>query len=82
MARTKKLIDLSFFSCKDGVEITGEDSRREVNKDRSDAGFFELVIAEILKSDEGTYSCTASNKYGQETCECKMTVCGNFPNFP
>lgn len=50
----------------------------EINRDRADNAFFELVFAEVLKSDAGTYSCTASNKYGQESCECKMTVCGNY----
>lgn len=50
----------------------------EINKDRVNAGFFELIIAEVLKSDAGTYSCTATNKYGQDSCECNMTVCGKI----
>lgn len=67
-----------YSSFKDGVEITEDDSRREINKERASAGFYELIIAEILNSDAGTYSCTATNKYGSESCECKMTVCGEF----
>lgn len=68
-------------SFKDGVEITDDDSRMEINKERASAGFFELVIAEVLKTDAATYSCTASNKYGEESCECTMSVCGKLTYF-
>lgn len=58
------------------MEIAEDDSRREINSERADGGFFELIIAEVLASDAGSYSCTATNKYGEESCECNMTVCG------
>ncbi|GAB0092620.1 Obscurin [Sergentomyia squamirostris] len=64
---------VKFF--KDGKEIQEGDTRIEINKDREEAGFYELIIAEVSKKDGGSYSCTATNKYGEANCEARVTVC-------
>lgn len=53
----------------------------EVNTERRDAGFYELIIPEVEKRDAGMYSCTASNKYGEASCEAIMSVCGKTGGY-
>jgi hypothetical protein len=42
--------------------------------EKADKGFYELVIADVLPEDAGKYSCTATNKYGEVSCEATVTV--------
>jgi hypothetical protein len=36
------------------------------------------VIADVLPEDAGKYSCTATNKYGEASCEATVTVTSRF----
>lgn len=42
--------------------------------EKSDKGFYELVIPDVLKEDAGKYSCTATNSHGEASCEAVVTV--------
>ncbi|XP_059609271.1 obscurin isoform X5 [Phlebotomus argentipes] len=64
---------VQFF--KDGKAIQAGDSHIEINSEREEAGFYELIIAEVNKRDAGNYSCTATNKHGEASCEAHVTVC-------
>ena len=46
--------------------------------EKADKGFYELVIADVLPQDAGKYSCTASNKYGEVSCEATVTVTSKY----
>uniref|UniRef100_A0A1B0CNM4 Ig-like domain-containing protein n=1 Tax=Lutzomyia longipalpis TaxID=7200 RepID=A0A1B0CNM4_LUTLO len=61
---------------KDGKIIQEGDARVEINREREEAGFYELIIAEVSKKDAGHYTCTATNKFGEASCEAVVTVCG------
>ncbi|XP_055686187.1 obscurin isoform X7 [Lutzomyia longipalpis] len=60
---------------KDGKIIQEGDARVEINREREEAGFYELIIAEVSKKDAGHYTCTATNKFGEASCEAVVTVC-------
>lgn len=62
-------------SFKDDVLISGTDGHIQINSDKDYLGFYELIIPEVIKSDAGQYSCTATNKYGSAKCEASVTVC-------
>ena len=62
------------FSYKDGVLIDSKHERMKIVTEKSDKGFYELVIPDVLKEDAGKYSCTASNIHGETTCEATVTV--------
>lgn len=63
-------------SFKDGKPIGGEGGRAVVVADKADLGFYELVIADVQNEDSGKYSCVAKNKFGEATCEGRVTVTG------
>ncbi|XP_017045137.1 obscurin isoform X2 [Drosophila ficusphila] len=63
---------VKFF--KDGKEILETDDRIQIIRDKDYLGFYELVIAEVLKADSGTYTCKATNKYGEAVCEAVATT--------
>lgn len=44
-------------------------------KEKSDKGFYELVIPDVQEQDAGKYSCTAVNRFGEASCEASVTVC-------
>lgn len=48
--------------------------RVKVITEKADKGFFELVIPEVLEEDAGKYSCTATNKCGETSCEATLSV--------
>ncbi|XP_044021287.1 obscurin isoform X7 [Aphidius gifuensis] len=64
--------DLKFF--KDGVLIDSKHERIKIITEKSDKGFYELVIPDVHKRDAGKYSCTATNQFGEASCEAVMTV--------
>ncbi|XP_017836914.1 obscurin isoform X3 [Drosophila busckii] len=63
---------VKFF--KDQQEIREVDDRIQIIRDKDYLGFYELVIAEVQKEDAGVYSCRASNKYGEASCEATATT--------
>ncbi|XP_066587330.1 obscurin isoform X6 [Prorops nasuta] len=63
---------LKFF--KDGVLIDSNNSRVKIIDEKSDKGFYELVIVDVQKEDAGKYSCTATNRFGDTSCEAQVTV--------
>jgi phage gp16-like protein len=62
------------FSLKEGKEILPNNERIKIVTDKAEKGFYELVIADVLNEDAGKYSCTATNKYGEASCEATVTV--------
>lgn len=62
------------FSIKDGKEIPVGDPAIQINSEKDYLGFYELIIPEVKRSDAGHYSCTATNKYGIEQCDARLTV--------
>ncbi|PNF42107.1 Obscurin [Cryptotermes secundus] len=63
---------LKFF--KEGKEISPNNERIQIVTEKADKGFYELVIADVLPEDAGKYSCAATNKYGEVSCEATVTV--------
>ncbi|XP_020716206.1 obscurin isoform X3 [Ceratitis capitata] len=59
---------------KDGEEISEEDQRIQINREKDYLGYYELVISEVQKVDAGVYSCKAVNKHGEAQCEAKATT--------
>ncbi|XP_051165305.1 obscurin isoform X5 [Leptopilina boulardi] len=64
--------ELKFY--KDGVLIDSKNERMKIITEKSDKGFYELVIPDVLKEDAGKYSCTATNSHGEASCEAVVTV--------
>lgn len=75
------MINIYFFSFKDGVLIDAKYERVKIIRDNAEKGFYELVIADVQKQDAGKYSCTAMNRYGEATCEAVVTVTDEKPLF-
>ncbi|XP_070134157.1 obscurin isoform X1 [Drosophila bipectinata] len=63
---------VKFF--KDNVEILEINDRIQIIREKDYLGFYELVIADVQKSDAGTYTCKATNKFGEATCEAVATT--------
>uniref|UniRef100_A0A6P4FNS7 Muscle M-line assembly protein unc-89 isoform X5 n=1 Tax=Drosophila rhopaloa TaxID=1041015 RepID=A0A6P4FNS7_DRORH len=63
---------VKFF--KDEKEILETNDRIQIIRDKDYLGFYELVIADVQKGDSGTYSCKATNKYGEANCEAIATT--------
>ncbi|XP_070068460.1 obscurin isoform X3 [Drosophila takahashii] len=59
---------------KDEKEILETNDRIQIIRDKDYLGFYELVIADVQKTDSGTYSCKATNKFGEATCEAVATT--------
>ncbi|XP_046430790.1 obscurin isoform X6 [Neodiprion fabricii] len=64
--------DLKFY--KDDVLIDSKNERIKIVTEKADKGFYELVIAAVQREDAGKYSCTAMNRFGETSCEAKVTV--------
>ncbi|XP_063549021.1 obscurin isoform X4 [Cydia strobilella] len=66
--------EVKFF--RDGKEIksSSDSDRVSIVRTRAEKGFFELVIADVVPSDAGVYSCRAMNIYGECSTEAKVTV--------
>ncbi|XP_046753440.1 obscurin isoform X8 [Diprion similis] len=64
--------DLKFY--KDDVLIDSKNERIKIVTEKADKGFYELVIAAVQREDAGKYSCTAMNRFGEASCEAKVTV--------
>ncbi|XP_012273370.1 obscurin isoform X3 [Orussus abietinus] len=64
--------DLKFY--KDNVLIDSTNERVKVVTDNASKGFYELVIADVRHVDAGKYSCTATNRFGEASCEASVTV--------
>ncbi|XP_034942777.1 obscurin isoform X3 [Chelonus insularis] len=64
--------DVKFF--KDGVSIDSKHERIKIINEKADKGFYELLIPDIQKTDAGKYSCTATNQYGEASCEGTLTI--------
>lgn len=43
---------------------------------RENNGAQELIIRDVTVDDEGVYSCTAENKFGEAVCDCELMVEG------
>jgi hypothetical protein len=67
-------IPLISCSFKEGKVILPNNERIQIVTDKAEKGFYELVIANVLPEDCGKYSCTAKNKYGEVSCEARVTV--------
>ncbi|XP_043948228.1 obscurin isoform X2 [Drosophila biarmipes] len=59
---------------KDEKEILETNDRIQIIRDKDYLGFYELVIADVQKTDSGTYSCKATNKFGEASCEAVATT--------
>ncbi|XP_043645488.1 obscurin isoform X5 [Drosophila teissieri] len=59
---------------KDEKEILETNDRIQIIRDKDYLGFYELVIADVQKTDAGTYSCKATNKHGEANCEAVATT--------
>ncbi|XP_033152751.1 obscurin isoform X8 [Drosophila mauritiana] len=59
---------------KDEKEILETNDRIQIIRDKDYLGFYELVIADVQKTDAGTYSCKATNKHGEANCEAIATT--------
>lgn len=70
-----------YFSYKDGLQVSGDLGRAVVISDKADIGFYELVISDVQNEDSGKYTCVAKNKFGECTCEGRVTVTGKFLLF-
>ncbi|XP_013789077.1 muscle M-line assembly protein unc-89-like, partial [Limulus polyphemus] len=57
---------------KDGTELTIDGKCRKVKEDVSDS--FTLVLNRVTKEDVGEYRCRITNKCGEESTSCKLTV--------
>lgn len=55
--------------------IDPNDTHIQINNEKDYLGYYELIIPEVAYSDEGKYTCTATNKYGTVSCDAQMTVC-------
>ncbi|CAG5100186.1 Similar to Unc-89: Obscurin (Drosophila melanogaster), partial [Cotesia congregata] len=68
--------DVKFF--KDGKLIEANNARIKIQTDqdkfKSDGGFYELVIPDVQKQDGGKYTCTATNQFGEASCEATVSV--------
>lgn len=62
------------FSFKEGKQISPNNERIQVVTEKAEKGFYELVIADVLPEDAGKYSCTATNEYGEVSCEATVSV--------
>lgn len=75
----------SLFLCsyKDEKEILETNDRIQIIRDKDYLGFYELVIADVQKTDAGTYSCKATNKHGEANCDAIATTVGkSSPDSP
>nr|XP_018906228.1 PREDICTED: muscle M-line assembly protein unc-89 isoform X2 [Bemisia tabaci] len=70
--RGSPMPSVTFF--KNGELIHNFEENVKIIEDKSDSGFYELVILNVKPSDAGTYKCIASNEYGEESCEAKLSV--------
>nr|CAD7572365.1 unnamed protein product [Timema californicum] len=70
---------LQFF--KDGNLITASNERIQIVSEKADSGFYELVIADVQPQDAGNYSCVAKNKFGESSCEARVTVTDEKNSF-
>lgn len=52
-----------------------------ITENAQTTGFYELVIPEVQIADAGTYKCTATNKFGEASCEGVLTVVGKTFSF-
>ncbi|XP_030557678.1 obscurin isoform X1 [Drosophila novamexicana] len=63
---------VQFF--KNQKEILESSDRIQIIRDKDYLGFYELVIADVQKDDAGIYSCKATNKFGEASCEAQATT--------
>jgi hypothetical protein len=47
----------------------------KIVSEKAESGFYEIIIPDVQKEDAGKYSCTASNRFGEASCEASVTVC-------
>ncbi|XP_035445081.2 obscurin isoform X2 [Spodoptera frugiperda] len=66
--------DVKFYRDDKEILTTSESDRVSIIRTRADRGCYELVIADVLPSDAGRYSCRAMNIYGEVTSEATVTV--------
>ena len=50
----------------------------EINYEKSDIGYYELIISDVQKHHGGVYSCKATNEHGEAHCEGTVTINGNL----
>lgn len=54
--------------------IDSKNERVKIVREKSESGFYEVVISDVLKQDAGKYSCKATNRFGSASCEAMVTV--------
>ena len=60
---------------KDGADLK-EDARVVINRDGGPNGTYEIIIKKVQTGDAGSYTCVASNSFGNEECVGTVTVKG------
>ncbi|XP_049875611.1 obscurin isoform X4 [Pectinophora gossypiella] len=66
--------EVKFYRNGKEIKTTSESDRISIVRTRADKGCYELVIADVCHDDAGTYSCKASNIYGDVESEAVVTV--------
>lgn len=66
--------EVKFYRNDKEIITSSESERVSIIRTRADRGCYELVIADVLPSDAGKYSCKAMNIYGDVTSEATVTV--------
>ncbi|XP_043277221.1 obscurin isoform X7 [Venturia canescens] len=64
--------ELKFF--KDDVPIDSKNERVKIVTEKSESGFYEVVISDVQKQDAGKYSCKAKNRFGEASSEATVSV--------
>ncbi|XP_075991763.1 obscurin isoform X5 [Anticarsia gemmatalis] len=66
--------EVKFYRDDKEIITTSESERVSIIRTRADRGCYELVIADVLPSDAGVYSCKAINIYGEVSSEATVSV--------
>ncbi|XP_022821456.1 obscurin isoform X5 [Spodoptera litura] len=66
--------EVKFYRDDKEILTTSESDRVSIIRTRAERGCYELVIADVLPSDAGRYSCRAMNIYGEVTSEATVSV--------
>ncbi|KAI5693209.1 hypothetical protein M8J75_011082 [Diaphorina citri] len=59
---------------KDDRFITSANQRVKIDKSRSSAGYYELILPQVTEEDAGQYKCIAMNEHGEAESEATLSV--------